>query len=106
MASNSGFHDLRRLIEGWVRGHPHLFGPEPPRIEQIRARKRGGQKDYWQTAWGHMLRDPEVQVPTSRVGKLFRLRFRMLSELYHNHLLPMVVEDNIFPAREDKQVRI
>ena len=84
------FDDLRRLVEVWVRGNPRVFVPEPPRIEQIRGRKRGPPKNYWQTAWGLMLRDPEVQqVPTSRLGKLFRLRFRMSWDIYHNYLLPM-----------------
>ena len=100
------FDDLRRLVEEWVRGNTRLFEPEPPRIEQIRGRKREPSKNYWQTAWGLMLRDPEVQVPTSRLGKLFRLRFRMSWDLYHNYLMPMVVEANIFPVRQAKQTRI
>ena len=105
-AFSRDFDDLRRLVEEWVRGNPRLFVPEPPRIEQIRGRKRGPPKNYWRTVWGLMLRDPEVQIPTSRLGKLFRLRFRMSWDLYHNHLLPMVVEANIFPVRQEKQIRV
>ena len=80
--------------------------PNHPELSKFEAVSEGLKKNYWQTAWGLMLRDPEVQVPTSRLGKLFRLRFRMSWDLFHNYLLPMVVEANIFPVRQAKQTRI
>ncbi len=91
--------DEREVTEEWVRGYSHLFEEDPPEIEQKRSRSRGPRIDYRQTAWWAMLQDPDVQDPLSRVGKLFRLRFRTPWDLYHNELLPMVRAANIFPER-------
>jgi hypothetical protein len=68
--------DEKEFIEEWVRWITHLFDVIPPKIEQKRSRKRGPRIDYRQTAWWGMLHNPDVQDPLSRVGKLFRLRFR------------------------------
>ena len=98
--------DEREFVEEWVRGYIHLFEVNPPEIEQKRSRKRGPRIDYRQTAWWGMLQDPEVQNPLSKVGKLFRLRFRAPWDLYHNELLPMVRAANIFPERQIRKVRV
>ena len=98
--------DEREFTEEWVRGYAHLFEKDPPEIEQKRSRSRGLRIDYRQTAWWAMLQDPDVQDPLSRVGKLFRLRFRTPWDLYHNELLPMVRAANIFPERQIRMVRV
>ena len=47
-----------------------------------------------------------MEIPTSRLVKLFHLRFRMSWDLYHNYLLPMVVEANILPFLQANQIKI
>ena len=37
-----------------------------------------------------MIRDPEVRDPSSRLGRLFRLRFRMPFDLFEEGLVPLV----------------
>ena len=98
--------DEREFVEEWVRGYCHLFEEIPPEIVQKRSRSSGPRIDYRQTAWWAMLEDPAVRDPLSRVGKLFRLRFRTPWDLYHNQLSPMVRAANIFPERQIRMVRV
>ena len=62
--------------------------------------------DYWQTNWGKMLRDPTIEDEESKVGKKFRLRFRLPYMVFSQHLVPLVKNANIFPVKFDKMVRV
>ena len=95
--------DEREFVEEWVRGYCHLFEEIPPEIEQ---KGQGVEVLESTTSWWAMLEDPAVRDPLSRVGKLFRLRFRTPWDLYHNQLLPMVRAANIFPERQIRKVRV
>ena len=56
----------------------------------------GRCKDVWDTNWGKMLRNPDVKDPTSRIGRLFRRRFRVDYELFDDLLVPICKENNVF----------
>jgi len=99
----SKFASERQLIEDLIVEHitqnAHLYLPEPVSVDGIRSRFKLPKTNNWDTTWGRMLADPETQVPTSRAGKLFRLRFRVPWDLVNNFLVPMVEEAAWWPPR-------
>jgi hypothetical protein len=51
--------------------------------------------DYTSTTWGNLIKDPNVNDPTHRKGKVFRRRFRVPFPLF-NWLLVKCEEHNLF----------
>ena len=84
------------FIGGLITNHPHLFESNPVPTARNRSVKRPLAKNLWGTPWGRMIRDPEVRDPSSRLGRLFRLRFRMPFDLFEEGLLPLVRRAGFF----------
>ena len=67
---------------------------------------RENKKDYWKTPWGVMLRHPDINNPTTKLGRLFRRRFRVPFPIFDEILVRRCREKNIFDIKSDKCVRI
>ena len=106
----SKFASERQLIEDLIVDHItqncHLYLPEPVSVDCIRPRVKLPKLNYWDTNRGRMLTNPETQIPTSRAGKLFRLRFRVPWDLFNNFLVPMVEEAAWWPPRSSRRARV
>ena len=64
-----------RIIESCIEDNADdLF--KHPKIKK-RRRNRKGKVNYWNTEWGNLIRDPNVKIPSSSEGKLFKRRFRV-----------------------------
>ena len=54
------------------------------------------QVNYWDTTWGRWLTNPLIKNPNSKLAKIFMLRFRVPFILFHEKILPMCRENNVF----------
>ena len=81
---------MRVILDTLITQQPHLLEFVPSPIQRNRSAKRPPAKNLWGTPWGRMIRDPEVKDPHSRLGRLFRLRFRMPFDLFEEGLVPLV----------------
>ena len=90
--SLSKFASQSQIIEDLIVGHitenAHLYLPSPPILDEIQPRFKSPKSSYWNTTWGRLLMDPDVQDPKSRAGKIFRLQFRLPWYLDFNFLMP------------------
>ena len=71
-----------------------------------RKRKSRSHPAYENSVWGQMLRDPELQLPGSRVARLFRRRFRVPYAVFKEILVPQCVAKNVFEYRGTSGVPI
>ncbi len=77
-----------RLVQGWLNsddGKDFLDSIiKPGDVVNVRVRHRMPEDrvDYDQTPWGLMLKNPAVHDPNTRLGKCFRLRFRVPYPLF------------------------
>jgi hypothetical protein len=74
-------------------------------------RKRKGSKHITdeqlsQSIWGLMLAHPDVKDPESKIGKKFRLRFRVPYPLFKAILVPICIEENIFECKRQSQIQL
>ena len=81
-----GREDMRVILDTLITQQPHLLEFVPSPIQRNRSAKRPPAKNLWGTPWGRMIRDPEVKDPHSRLGRLFRLRFRMPFDLFRGRI--------------------
>ncbi len=63
------------------------------------ARDTGPRKDYWQSNWGQMLKEPSLSIPTSKAARLFRRRFRVPYLLFKDVLVPQCKQAGIGSAK-------
>ena len=75
------------IIESWINDNVEALYQQP-RIKK-RRRFRKGKVNYWDTEWGQLIRSPNVRDPSSHKGKLFKRRFRVEFDLFHNRIVPM-----------------
>jgi hypothetical protein len=92
---------LMDLVKQWVQDNPEIFIDEE---SEIHTRNRGPKIDYWQTEWGRLILDPSTMDPKSRNGLKFRRRFRVPFPLFHEVLVPICREKNIFDIKEPNKV--
>ena len=52
---------------------------------------------YWDSTWGRMLKDPNLEDPNSRVAKLFRRRFRIPYSVFE-FIVSQCKAKNLFSA--------
>ena len=65
------------IVIDWIKQHPEFFDDLEKNNPQKRSRDGRAKKyDYWESRWGQMILNPSVRDPTSKLGKLFRRRFR------------------------------
>ena len=82
-----------QAIESLLFEHIEDFVEEPLHKKKRCAKTR---IDYWNTTWGRWLRNPLMQDPTSKMAKMFMLRFRVPFILFNEKILPMCIKDNVF----------
>ena len=51
------------------------------------TKKRPEKVDFWQSNWGVMILHPDVRDPGTKLGKLFRRRFRVPFFIFENTIL-------------------
>ena len=78
------------FIDTLITQHPYLFEADSVPIHRKRSVNRPPAKNLRGTPWGRIIRDPEVRDPSSRLGRLFRLHFRMPFDLFEEGLVPLV----------------
>ena len=89
------------FVKSWVEENPEIFEDD----EDVKhTRKRPKKIDYWQTEWGRLMLDPSTMDPKSRNGLKFRRRFRVPFPLFHEVLVPICREKNIFDIKEPNKV--
>ena len=64
----------------------------------------GKCKNMWDSQWGKLMRNPDVQCPNTRIGKLFRRRFRIEFKVFVNEVLPLCEENNVFEMRSTSAI--
>ena len=79
------------LVNEWVNDD---LGPNVSKFKRAPKSK----VDYWQTTWGRWLRDPKIHDPTSKIAKIFMLRFRVPFILFNEHIVKMCEKDDIFDS--------
>jgi hypothetical protein len=67
--------------------------PKKTRKSRIRV------KDWWSTAWGIMLQNPDIRDINTRDGKQFRRRYRLPANFFLDWLVPKCKEVNLFNAK-------
>jgi hypothetical protein len=67
--------------------------PKKTRKSRIRV------KDWWSTAWGIMLQNPDIRDINTRDGKQFRRRYRLPAKKILDWLVPKCKEVNLFNAK-------
>ena len=86
------FHnDNLETVQNWFNDNIHLYlQAEADEIsyEKVYLRENHAKVDYWQTKWGKMLLDPNINNPNSKVAKLFKVRFRIPFLLFQLYLVP------------------
>ena len=73
-----------QIIESWINDNAEALYKQA-RIKK-RRRYRIGKVNYWETEWGQLISNPNVNIPSSREGKLFKRRFRVDFGLFKNGL--------------------
>ncbi len=63
--------------------------------KKVYLRDNHAKIDYWQTKWGKMLLDPNINNPNSKVAKLFKVRFRIPFLLFQLYLVPQCEKKNV-----------
>ena len=85
------------IIESWINDNVEALYQQP-RIKK-RRRFRKGKVNYWDTEWVQLIRSPSVIDPSSHEGKFFKRCFRVEFDLFHNRIVPMCMDRNIFKTK-------
>jgi hypothetical protein len=65
------------MVTDWTSQNPIFLTDKNFKSGKRMIDEKTSQFDcYWGSNWGQMLRDPTVNDPSSRLGKLFKRRFR------------------------------
>ena len=104
------FHnDNLETVQNWFNDNIHLFlqaEAEEISYEKVYLRDNHAKVDYWQTKWGKMLLDPNINNPNSKVGKLFKVRFRIPFFLFQLYLVPQCEKKNVFKIQNPEFTRV
>ena len=60
--------------------------------------------NIWESVWGKLLRNPELEVEGSSSNKKFLLRFRIPYILFRDYIVPTAEQDNIFEKKRNSYV--
>jgi hypothetical protein len=91
------------ITEHILRECPEIVFEEQ---ENKRRRKTTERADYWDSVWGKMLKNPEIDDPDSFVAGKFRRRFRIPYPLFKDVLLPQCRERNVFEEQRPSIISI
>ena len=76
--------DMEAIAMDFVQSNSLIFIPgalssATPTFTLPKSTREGrtNKIDYWSTKWGQMLLDPLINLASSKIGKLFRRRFRL-----------------------------
>ena len=83
-----------RIVANYIEERGDDFSGKRKRQRQAKV------ATFWDTAWGRMLNDPQVADPSSFAGKKIRRRFRIPFALFHEWLVPICREKNLFGAAQ------
>jgi len=103
----SGEDPIVVTVNDWIYKNWQLFvrrDDSSMAFKPPRRRRRTEQIDYTQTQWYRWINDPTVEDEGSKIGKLFRLRFRMPFLMFRDVLIPMVRDANIFSSAANVQI--
>ena len=93
------------IVASFIEENPFLFN-DVFNDETNTRDGRENKKNYWTTPWGVMLRHPDIKNPTTKLGRLFRRRFRVQFPIFDEILVRRCREKNIFDIKSEKCVRI
>jgi len=98
---------LVATVNDWIARNWKIFVPDDHdgiELEPPRRRQRTPAVDYTQTTWYRWMMDPSIEDENSRLGKLFRLRFRMPYLMFRDYLIPLVRRANIFSSAANVRI--
>jgi hypothetical protein len=99
----------RKLAETFVLNHVfhnwQQYGFRLPPKEPRKRLPRQKDSDFWETAWGRRLLHPDTQNPKSRLGKLFRRRFRLPYPVFLD-FVEKCKHYNIFDLKYDSSIPV
>jgi hypothetical protein len=61
--------------------------------------------NYWETKWGQMFHDPDVEKPWTKVGKFFRQRWRM-DKVLMDHIIELCRSVNLWDITHPHLMRV
>ena len=99
------FELAERAIREWIDSYEG-WDEEFPEESTKKRRKREEKIDCWASAWGQLIRHPEVSDCNSAKGKLFRRRFRVPFPLFNEILVPICRQKNIFKTQRKSRIDI
>ena len=70
-------------------------------LEWFLPRTHGDPVNYKETNWFRWINDPLIEIPSSKVSKLFQLRFRTPYLLFRHYLVPRCIFHNIFDSKRN-----
>ncbi len=69
------------------------------KLDWFLPRTHGERVNYHETNWYRWINDPLIEIPSSKVSKLFQLRFRMPYLLFKHYFVPRCQFHNIFDTK-------
>ena len=78
----------------YITSHADDYFPLKKKSRQSKKRP-----NYWDSVWGKLLLDPNIENPNSGPAKKFRRRFRVPYPLFKDVIVPQCDEKNVFTGR-------
>lgn len=91
-----------KIAEAFFREYPEEFTD----TESLGSRESSKRPNYWDSVWGKMLLNPEIENPNTFVAKKFRRRFRVPYPLFKEVIVPKCVDRNVFESQRESQIPI
>jgi hypothetical protein len=96
------FNDL--IIEEFPEAFDEEIEEKPVKTEKFGSylpRTHGERVNYQETSWFRWINDPLIEIPSSKVSKLFQLRFRIPYLLFKHYFVPRCKFHNIFDSKRN-----
>ena len=71
------------------------------KLDWFLPRTHGERVNYQETNWYRWITDPLIEIPSSKISKLFQLRFRMPYLLFKHYFVPRCQYHNIFDNKRN-----
>jgi len=75
----------------------YIISENDEEVSKKRRKRYDTHIDFWDTDWGKMITNPNVNNPKTRAGKQFRRRFRMPYPVFQ-YLVKQCLDHNIFSS--------
>jgi hypothetical protein len=103
--SDSESEDELEQVHQWIADNEEMF-KDMCGVNTKRRRNRTPKVDLWKSVWGLMLRHPDVEDGSTKVGQKFRRRFRVPYPVFREVLVPLCIEKKIFNKQRSSYIPV